>query len=148
MRGIARARRWRPAFPKSSARGKLFFYSGVIRKGFAAFFHQHHGDHRPHVHLIEAQQPVLAVGHSHGGVHQETRSRAHSHDFYDHNHVKASEPAGHWHFTFAETTDIASTPYRCFVQVLTLDWVIISSGSEDRTNGLKLVRQFWARPLP
>jgi hypothetical protein len=148
MRQIARARRWGPAFPTSGARGTLFFYAGATRKGFAAFFHQHHGDHRPHVHLVEVLQPAPAVGHSPDGDYQENRSHDHSRHLHNDNHVKAADHAGHWHFTFDETADIPSAPYLGFLQILALDWIIISSRSEDLANGLSLAPDLWARPPP
>jgi hypothetical protein len=146
MRQIARARRWRPAFPTGGARGKLFFYAGATRKGFAAFFHQHHGDHRPHVHLVEAEQPAPAVEYSCDGDHQEKRSHAHSRDLDDENHVKAADHAGHWHFAFAETADILSTPYLGFFQILALDWIIVNFVTENCANDLRLTVDRWARP--
>ena len=142
MRRIARARRWRPAFPNTGTRGRLFFYSGARQSGAAAFFHHHHGDDRPHVHLVEAKSPAPALGHFHDGNHEELSTPSHAHRHNLHEHGRAAEPAGHWHFSFAESADRSSIPQHCFLQVLTLDWSSLAPaqkvGQWFRLNALSL----------
>ena len=148
MRRITRTRRWRPVFLNTGEPGRLFFYSGSKRNGFAPFFHRHHGNDRPHLHLVEVSESALEVSDHHGGEHKETSLHSHRHDLPHHRHRKETEPTGHWHFTFAEAPDFPSTSARCFPQVLTLDWMIISSCSEDRATNLAILPDHWARPPP
>ena len=120
MRRITRIKRWTPVFPNPGNRGRLFFYSGAKRNGFAAFFHRHHGNGRHHLHLVEVSEPAPEVFDHHGGEHKETSVHSHRHQFPEHGQNRIeTEPTGHWHFTFAETPDLPSTSARCLSQVLT-----------------------------
>jgi hypothetical protein len=148
MRRITRTSRWRLIFPNIGERGRLFFYSGAKRNGFASFFHRHNGNDRPHLHLIEFSEPAPDLSHEQGGEHREKGRQSHRHDLLKHGPRKETEPTGHWHFTFAEAPDLSSASALCFPQVLTLDWIIISSGSEDRATSLDIAPDHWARPPP
>jgi len=138
---MKRFRRWRPVFSGAHGRAKLFFYSDSPLPGAGTFFHQHRGDHRPHLHLSEGPHHAHErAGHPSSQLSFVTRGfRSATRDSADHR-------SGHWHSTFAEDSSRTLSAY--FVQVMALVWVTISDGPGVRGNDIRLAFDQWARPPP
>jgi hypothetical protein len=145
MRKVARVRRWRPIFPAAHGRGSVFFYSASKCSGVAVLPHHHHGDHRPHLHLIDAASHVHRGEATDGYLgpnppHGDSCARQHNNrELIQGNTIR---DAGHWHFGVD-----SGTPSVLF-QILALAWVVINYASEIQAKDPRLTIDCWARPPP
>jgi hypothetical protein len=137
MKRVTRTRRWQPVF-RAGHQGRVFFYSGAAPAGPVAFFHRHHGDARPHLHLVE-ESP-----HEHR-VHDEHRhERTHRHEHADGSDRIAERASGHWHFAYAVSP--ACLPH--LLQFIAIKWVDFSRALVEWAICPHLIADHWARPPP
>lgn len=149
MRRVIRTWRWQPVFITVGARRRIFFYSEIKRAGTEAFFHQHHDDARPHLHLSERAHAL----HQHREQHQHREPPDSSHRVESHTHWQVgnrhcekptADQRGHWHFSLAGAERLLPN----LLQFIALQYAAIWTGSQDHLIATVLVVDHWARPPP
>jgi len=130
---------WQPIFARPGARVLVLFYAGRTPTGRAVFYHHHHGDDLPHLHLSELPDRVADQNRVH--AHLEAAHPHHHHpDEHEHDHDR--HQPGHWHFAAAAAGSTALP-----LLVLALCWISFLISDEVNFPHL-LAAQQRARPPP
>lgn len=125
-------------------------YAGAARPG--AFFHHHHADHRPHLHLVEARaynQDGPRSGEP-GNISSEAftalpQRHNHHHEVSDR---RSAHRKGHWHLALSNADGMAAPRVPYLFEIVALAWIVVSDGFNELAGDLRLVIVHPARPPP
>jgi hypothetical protein len=136
----------------AAGRSRIALYAGTPRLG--AFFHHHHADHRPHLHLVAAPAHDAPQSGESGNTAGEAftalphRHNHHHHHRHEVSDRRAAHEKGHWHFALPEAGEAAAPRVPYLLEIVALAPVVVSDGRGEIASDFRLVIVHPARPPP